>query len=263
MINIEAKHNILEANDYLAARLASAVESKRLEFAHDWGRTITRQIEDALGKVSKKFFKDMTHASRGVGRTSPLSNLPGMKPLPGTPWRPLSSKWKSRKVPANQDRFFQNTGKLKKQLNRLSWGDVFGHPEVEVDYKTRGRVIEVLKQGVTLEHNAAGRPRFRGKGGRFTTAAAAMEQEIVRVEYLEIEVDYTPLTSSYSSDHYNVMEGQIVDTVGDEKLAYKLGGPRGIVRPLVTPFAQWYIESKLPKAFREELKSLRGSRGLV
>lgn len=132
-------------------------------------------------------------------------------------WAPLSASWTKSK---GHDDFYFHKGALESALLRKNTSATFGRPQVFLSYEG----------GAEVKVNA-GKAAGKYKGEKMTNLH-------VRV------VPFPKMTAWGSAEELTAGE--------NEKMLYKLTGPRGsFTRPLISPFAQWYIHVQVARIMRK------------
>lgn len=127
-------------------------------------------------------------------------------------WEPLTTAWLERKM---NPEFFLNTGALEQELLGKSTSAIFGNPVVQMQVGAR-----------TLKVTAAPPPAKYGD---------------VKGPFKLTVIPFPKLTDVWHAE-------DLVATPGS-KTFFKLINPDGkYLRPLVSPFVQWYIHVKIKKA---------------
>lgn len=189
---------------------------------------LRQDLNKEVRRINKRFFQ--TLASMGT-------NTPGPPDLGEfTPsWEPLNPKYlryKQRKT--GHTNFFIYKGTLQSTLRRLNTETIFGTPWIDiVDRKSIGNP-DVAYTEFT---NRAGRRQSQGRmiagprKGKFARA-----EDILRM--IPGKISVTPFPSQYYGDEEFVFRDR-------PEIEYKLRQRRAPHRPLLGPFLDWWIKTKL------------------
>ena len=189
--------------------------------------SLRKELDAAIRKINRRFFQ--TLASMGT-------NVPGPPSLDQfTPtWDPLNAKYlryKQRKT--GNTNFFTFTGKLQSTLSRMKAETVFGTPWIDVQNRRATgnphvRYTEFMNRGKMISR---GRMIAGPRKGQF-----ARPEDILR--YVPGKISVTPFPSQYYGDEEFVFRDR-------PEIEYKLRQRRAPHRPLLGPFMDWWIETKL------------------
>ena|SRR3990167_8954279 len=187
-----------------------------------WDRFIKRRAVDTVFRAAWRRGQHIRLRAERISRQFFRELVTVGIDVPGAPrlgrftphWEPLSNSWLDRK---DNDLFYFDTGALERSLLRKSTDGVFGRPAVTLRFE--GRTIRVT---------ASPPPKkYAGASGPFTLIL-------------------TPFPRIAALTHVE----DVVATPGS-KTFFKLINPKGnYLRPLVSPFMQWYIHVKMKAALR-------------
>lgn len=182
--------------------------------------------------------RDLASSRRRSTTRSLVPPRPGLQMSGSVLWKDLSPSWVVHKYgtnPANYNKFFQNTGRLKSQLGATS-------------------ALVGKLGGVEAKARVAGDRRIDKRTLRWVLA------ELDIVIFPGIKPNLLPMLASqrWTSSSGGALERWLIPGKGGEKLA----GPQGFHRPLLTPLIQFWLAFRIPRALElaidDWLKSPRG-----